>query len=285
MSFEYWFMFPISVLVATTAMASGVEGATFFTPIFLLALGLPIEIAIGTGLITEVFGFGSGLYAYARLRLIDYKLGGSLLMVTIPAALVGTWMAGWFPADALRMILGMGLLAVALSFLRTPEQEDVERMDAAIEQQHGDTTAQTCLVTAAGDEIRYTVCNRVEGALISGIGATFMGLISTGLGEMNAYFLLKRCRVPSAVSVATSVLVVAVTAVIAASGHFYRFVQAGGEALPTVASLVVFTVPGVIIGGQFGAVVASRISQHTLERALGILFVLVAVLMFGSVLL
>ena len=36
MSFEYWFMFPVAILVATTAMASGVEGATFFTPIFLL---------------------------------------------------------------------------------------------------------------------------------------------------------------------------------------------------------------------------------------------------------
>ena len=59
MSLEYWFMLPVAILVATTAMASGVEGATFFTPIFLLGLGLPIEVAIGTGLITEVFGFAS----------------------------------------------------------------------------------------------------------------------------------------------------------------------------------------------------------------------------------
>ena len=70
MTLEYWFMFPISILIATTAMASGVEGATFFTPLFILALGLSPEIAIGTGLITEVFGFASGLYAYARKRLI-----------------------------------------------------------------------------------------------------------------------------------------------------------------------------------------------------------------------
>ena len=68
----------------------GVEGATFFTPTFILALGLSPEIAIGTGLITEVFGFASGLSAYARRRLIDYRLGGSLLIVTIPMALLGT---------------------------------------------------------------------------------------------------------------------------------------------------------------------------------------------------
>ena len=52
MTLEYWFMFPISILIATIAMASGVEGATFFTPLFILALGLSPEIAIGKGLIT-----------------------------------------------------------------------------------------------------------------------------------------------------------------------------------------------------------------------------------------
>jgi len=39
-------MLPISILIATTAMASGVGGATFFSPLFILALGLPLEIAI-----------------------------------------------------------------------------------------------------------------------------------------------------------------------------------------------------------------------------------------------
>jgi len=57
----------------------------------MLGLGLPPEIAIGAGLITEVFGFASGVLAYARKRLIDYKLGLSLLVVTIPLALLGTW--------------------------------------------------------------------------------------------------------------------------------------------------------------------------------------------------
>jgi hypothetical protein len=66
----------------------GGGGATFFSPLFILALGLPPEVAIGTGLITEVFGFASGLYAYARKRLIDYRLGVALLAATIPMALL-----------------------------------------------------------------------------------------------------------------------------------------------------------------------------------------------------
>ncbi len=75
MTLQFWYMFPISILIATIAMASGVGGATFFSPLFILGLGLQPEIAIGTGLITEVFGFASGLFAYIRKRLIDFSLG------------------------------------------------------------------------------------------------------------------------------------------------------------------------------------------------------------------
>ncbi len=285
MILDYWFMLPISVVFATVAMASGVEGATFFTPLFILALGLPPEIAIGTGLITEVFGFASGLFAYARKRLIDFKLGLALLIVTVPMALIGTWLTVYIHADILKTILGMGLLVVAVSFLRSPEPKDIVRADDAIEDEYGGEKGETCLTTSGGETICYTVCNRTEGRTIAGVGGLFIGMISTGLGELNGYFLLLRCKVPSRVAVATSVFVVAVTALVASTGHFIKFVQTGGDTLNTVLSLVIFTVPGVIIGGQIGPLVSSRISQHTLERGLAALFIIVAVLMLGEVVL
>lgn len=86
-------------------------------------------------------------------------------------------------------------------------------------------------------------------------------------------------------SVATSVFVVAITALVASSGHLLQFVQSNPEALRTVLDICLFTVPGVIIGGQFGPLLARRLSQHTLERALGVLFVLVAAPTLGEVLL
>ena len=55
----------------------------------------------------------------------------------------------------------------------------------------------------------------------------FIGMIATGLGELNAYFLLKRCRVPSKVSVATIVFVVAIPAGSAAGGHLYGYRPGG----------------------------------------------------------
>lgn len=280
---EHWYLFPTSIGIATVAMASGVEGATFFAPLFLLGLGLPPEVAIGAGLLTEVFGFASGVAAYVRRRLIDYRLAGSLLLVTVPLALVGTWASARMDAGVLKAVLGVGLAALGLSFLRAPDRDAVERLDRAIGEDYGPGNGETCLALRDGELLCYTVCNRAEGRAIAGVGALFLGMISTGLGEMNGYFLLQRCRVPSRVAVATSVLVVAVTALFAASGHVLRFARAGGDALGTVLGIAVFTVPGVVIGGQLGSAVARRIPQRLMERGLGVLFLLVAGLTLAEV--
>lgn len=283
MTLDFWFMFPVAILVATVAMASGVEGATFFAPIFLLGLGLPPEVAIGTGLVTEVFGFASGVISFVRRKLVDYTLARSLLMVTVPAAVAGSLISGFVDGTFLQIILGMGLIGVALSFLGAPDPKEKDTLDASIRADVGaDEAAQSSVTTASGEVIEYTVCNRSEGRTIAAIGGFFMGMLSTGLGELNGYFLLRRCRVPSRVAVATGVVVVAVSALSAATVHLWRFIQVGGDTLSTVLSICIFTVPGVIIGGQLGPAVATRISHRVLERGLGFLFAAVGGLMLWS---
>jgi uncharacterized membrane protein YfcA len=274
MSLEFWYMLPVGIVIATIAMSSGVGGATFFSPLFILGLGLSPELAVGSGLVVEVFGFSSGVYAYVKRKLIDYRIGGMLLSATVPAAVVGVVVAHFADADILKLILGMGLFAVAVSFLRAPDEETEEMLD---EMAHEDpASAETCLETAEGEEICYTVCNTTEGRLISGIGGLFVGMVSSGLGELNGYFLLQRCRVPSSVSVATSVFVVAITALIASAGHVYQVAQGGLTGLTTMGNLLLFTVPGVVIGAQLGPAVAKRVPDRVMEIFLGVLFTVTA---------
>ena len=274
MSVEFWYMLPIGIVIATIAMASGVGGATFFSPLFILGLGLSPELAVGSGLVVEVFGFGSGVYAYVRRQLIDYRVGGMLLAATVPAAVAGVVIAHFADADILKVILGMGLFAVAVSFLRAPDDE----MEATLENMaHEDPDeAETCLVTAEDEEICYTVCNTTEGRLISGIGGLFVGMVSSGLGELNGYFLLQRCRVPSSVAVATSVFVVAITALIASVGHIFQVAQGGLTGLATMGRLLLFTVPEVVIGAQLGPELARRVPDRVMEIGLGGLFTITA---------
>ncbi|NBC01989.1 MAG: TSUP family transporter [Bacteroidetes bacterium] len=274
MLFEFWYMLPVAILIATIAMGSGVEGATFFSPFFILVLGLDPTTAIGTGLVTEVFGFSSGLFAYYKRQLIDYHMGAQILAVSVPAALLGTWAAHFIADDVLKAILGMGLVAVAFSFLRSPDESTKQTLDAQARQRP--ERAERCLVTADGERICYRIFNKIEGLLAGGVGGTFIGMLSTGLGELNGYLFLQRCRIPSGVAVATSVFIVAVTALTASVSHVAQFAQAGPETLATVGSLLCFTVPGVLIGGQLGPIVARRIPDRTLELVMGGLFFLIA---------
>lgn len=66
MSLEFWYMMPVSTLIATIAMASGLEGATFFAPIFLILLGLSPEAAVSAGLITKVLALRAGFTLTGR---------------------------------------------------------------------------------------------------------------------------------------------------------------------------------------------------------------------------
>jgi uncharacterized protein len=97
--------------------------------------------------------------------------------------------------------------------------------------------------------------------------------------------LLKRATVPAQVAVATSVFIVAVTALVASGGHVFRLSQSSSEGLATVGSLAIFTIPGVIIGGQIGPLVANKLSQPMMEKGLGILFILIGLVLLGQILL
>jgi uncharacterized membrane protein YfcA len=278
MTLRYWYMLPVAVLIGTMATGSGVGGATFFAPAFILGLRLPPEVAVGAALITEVFGLASGLYTFSRKRLIDHQLGISLLITTIPLALLGASVSGLVEPDILKAILGVGLFAVAVNAIRTTGRDTVARMDAPILQEYGGRKGETCLITADGEEICYTVCNRTEGRLVAAVGALFKGMIGTGLGEIDEHFLLERCHVPSVVSVATGVFVLLFTSLAASAVHLLKFTLGGGPESATAMSLIVFTIPGVILGGQLGPRMVSWLPQRAFNRALHILLLLVAAL-------
>jgi uncharacterized membrane protein YfcA len=281
LDFTYWFLLPASIVIAAVANGAGVGGATFFSPLFILALGLEPRLAIGTALITEVFGFASGVSAHARARTIDWKVARLLMTVSIPAAVAGSLLAGVVSDSVLKLILGFGLLAIAVAFLR---HRVLKKEDEAIARGEGVVrpVEHRQVVTRQGETIEYDLCRRHEGRWFAGLGGIFVGLISTGLGELNSYALVMRCRIPTRVTVATSVVVVAVTALAASVTHLVEFLGSG-SGLDTVLALAVFTVPGVVIGGQLGPQLTRRVPEHSLMRFLGWLFVAVALLTLGEV--
>lgn len=280
----YWYLMPVSIIFATLATTIGVGGATFFSPFFILVLKLRPSVAIGTALITEVFGFTSGILGYSHKKLIDYKLGIKILVGTIPLAVLGVIFSHLIRSDYLKIIFGVGLIILAIKFLQKPDSEETRLLDKAIKQDYG-KKGKTTITTRSGEIIRYTVCNVHKGRIITAMGGLFVGLISTGLGELNDFFFLRTCRVPSKVATGTSVLIVAATALVASLGHLKYFLDMGETVLSNVLNIVMFTVPGVILGAQLGSVIASKIKSRFLEFYMSILFILIGFLTLGEVLL
>ncbi len=69
------------------------------------------------------------------------------------------------------------------------------------------------------------------------------------------------------------------------SGTKSGFAQGDHSELGNIMSLLLFTVPGVTVGGQIGSAVARYIPQRTIMVGIGILFILVAALMLGEAIL
>ena len=260
----YWFMFPVSIGVATMAMLSGIGGAALFTPIFVLLfpiLGPEYVLAstfaaISTALLTQTFGFISGFIGYYRRRMIDFDLAIRFIKVAAPIAVVGALVAhivhDYILIAAYAVLVFV--LALGMLFLR-----------------RGQTSWPNYDYQSTRPEIP------AGDFALAGVGAFLTGMVSVGIGEVIVSRLTKR-GIPVGTAAATSVAIVMFTILLATTTLVTQLVRDGGiAAIPW--NLICYEIPGVAIGGQIGPLLQGRVKQRTMERAIGTLFVFLAAAM------
>jgi uncharacterized membrane protein YfcA len=258
----YWFMFPVSICVATCAMLSGIGGAALFTPIFVLVFPLlgpeyPLAstfAAISTALLTQTFGFFSGFVGYYRRRMIDFDLAVRFIKLTVPIGVLGALVAHMvFDAVLIGAYAVLVLiLAYGLLFLRKP-QAGRPNYDQPYRKPH----------IPPSD------------FALTGAGAFLTGMVSVGIGEIIVSRLTRR-GLPVGVAAATSVAIVFVTILFTTTTLITQLIRDGGiAAVPW--NLICYEIPGVLIGGQIGPRLQGLVSQRTMERAIGVLFIILSV--------
>lgn len=268
---RHWWVFPVSVLFATVALAAGVSGALFFSPFFMLVVGLSPAQAIGVGLLTEVFEIGNGLRSYVKQGVVDYATAKWLLLGSIPAIVFGSLAAHWVDPTLLKLVFGVGLFLLGGFLLFYPSPEECEPGEKA--DKRSEENVETVIEATDGETYRYRTCWRTPGVGLAGIGGFVTGLISAGLPELVTTQLVIRCRIPPRVAVATSVFVLAITAVVGAAIHAL-------SATP-VWFVVAWLVPGVLVGGAIGTRVGKYVPQDRMENGLGIVFGAVGAVVLG----
>lgn len=284
----YWFMLPISMCVATTAMLSGIGGAALFAPIFLIIFPIlgpeyllaGTAAAIGTALMTEVFGFSSGFVGYYRKKLIHFRSATPFLMVSVPVAIVGAIMLASLKEHEalLKGAYALLMLVLAPIIFRHHSPQEMLTEDAH-EHFEGAGREPVSVTDATGKTWNFKKPKQgIDGAATTGIGAFLTGLLGVGIGEVIMPQLVKRNHVPVAVAAATSVFIVIVTIAAASFTQVSALIAAGGvNAIPW--NLVCYTIPGVIIGGQIGPRLQGKVAQRTMERTIAILFGIIGLAM------
>ena len=287
----YWFMFPACIAIATIAMMSGISGAALLSPAIIIGfplIGVPTiatGAAIGMSLFTEFFGFGSGVVGYARRKLIDYRTVRILAFVAVPVAAVASFVSQEIEPSILKGIYGVMMVPLAVILWRQaaeqlrPGTRNPNPQYSPIKNQDQEFSR---IVDSDGNTYKWKTCNRKVGLALTGFGATMSGLISTGIGEVEMPQLVKRCRVPIAIAAGTSIMIVAITVLAASVAHILALLdEAGIDGVPW--NLIVYTVPGAIIGGQIGSRLQGRVSPRVMERSMSVLFLFIGLVFLASV--
>ncbi len=289
----YWFMFPACIVIASIAMLSGISGAAMLSPTLILVfplLGVPSltpAAAIGMSLFTEFFGFASGVAGYARRCLIDYQIARQMILVAVPFAAVGALASAYLNPVLLKTIYGVLMFVLAGVLVRQSYAHPTS-YPAALEttpsEDRGEfrTEGDTHVYATRSKVYRYQPSGlEISRALTAG-GGVLSGMLSTGIGEIELPQLVGLCRLPLPIAAGTSVLIV--TAAVAAGSvtHLVRLISEGGlSAVPW--NLIIYTVPGALIGGQIGARLQGTVREAIMERAMAGLFVLIGAAFLASV--
>jgi len=265
-----WYLFPLSVLISTVAMMSGIGGAAMFSPVFMLLLGLDPISAFAIGLFVELFGFTSGLIGYWKRKLIDFTLVRKIIIVTIPSVVGGIIIALFLPLIILKLTLAVLLLYLSISFLIQKKKCNPKHPACTQELNHI-------------EKYDYT---RVPTSIIASsfLGGLLFGAISSGLGELNEYNFLKKLKLPIPIASGTSVFLVAISAFVGILIHAtVSFVSGSTLPFSEMITILLFVLPGVVLGAQVGVLLSQKVNLEHMGRFIGGLFLVLFVMVLVTV--
>lgn len=204
-------------------------------PFLILVAGLDPTQAVVTSLIIQICGMGSGAVAVIRLKKADLRLCFYICTCSFIGVPVGVWLSRMVSGGSTIFLLGILSLAMALVFVYT--QDDVDDSELR----------------------KVSFRETVPYLWLSTVFAVLTGLLSMGIGDFLVPILRSRLKLAMESAMAACLVVMALNAALAAVLHL-----AAGEQFAR--GVVLWAIPGVILGGQLGPRLAGRIPDQTLKE-------------------
>jgi hypothetical protein len=235
------------VAVGTVGALLGIGGGLLIIPFFLFVFHFSPQQTVGTATVIVFLNAISGTVAYLQDRKIYLKAAVWFGIATIPGAFAGSYLASFFTGKSFSLLFGCFLLVMAgmLYWQSCRRVADVE---------FNPDTFQCPMKLGV-------VCSVGVGVMASALGI--------GGGIIHVPFMAYVLKFPIHVAIATSTVILAISAISGAISHAIL-----GHVLWIPA---IFSGIGAIIGAQLGAKIAGKSKPQILTKGLSVLVFVMAV--------
>ena len=230
---------------------AGLSAAAVISPMLITFLDMDPYMAVGIALSSDVLASAVSAYTYHKNKNLDIKNGLIMMVSVLAFTVVGSYVASLVPAATMGGFSVCMTFLLGIKFILRPVMTTKEAMAA---------------VSAKKRAVQSVVC---------GIAIGFIcGFVGAGGGMMMLLILTSVMGYELKTAVGTSVFIMAFTAL---TGSVSHFAIGGMPDVLTWVLCIVFT----LVWAQIAAVFANKAKPKTLNRATGIVLVVLGAVIMG----
>ena len=230
---------------------AGMSAAAVISPMLITFLHMDPYMAVGIALSSDVLASAVSAYTYGKNKNLDIRNGLIMMFSVLAFTVIGSYIASLVPSRTMGNFSVFMTFLLGVKFIIRPVMTTKEAMQG---------------VSAKKRAIQSMVC----GCLIGFI----CGFVGAGGGMMMLLILTSVLGYELKTAVGTSVFIMTFTALTGAISHF----TIGGAPDWTVFILcVVFT----FLWARIAAVIANKATPKTLNRATGVILMILGIVVLG----
>ena len=226
---------------------AGLSAAAVISPMLITFLNMDPYMAVGIALSSDVLASAVSAYTYGKNKNLDIRNGLIMMVSVLAFTVVGSYVASLLPSATMGSFSVFMTFLLGIKFIVRPVMTTKEAMQG---------------VSAGKRAVQSLVC----GCLIGFI----CGFVGAGGGMMMLLILTSVLGYELKTAVGTSVFIMAFTAFTGAVSHF---AIGGAPEWGVFALCVVFT----LFWARVAAVFANKATPKTLNRATGIILVILGI--------
>ncbi len=230
---------------------AGMSAAAVISPMLITFLDIDPYIAVGIALSSDVLASAISAYTYGKNKNLDIKNGLIMMISVLIFTVVGSYVSSLVPSSTMGNFSVFMTFLLGIKFIVKPVMTTKEAMEQVSKQKRA---------------VQSIICGILIGFICGFIGA--------GGGMMMLLILTSVLGYELKTAVGTSVFIMTFTALTGAVSHF---VIGGIPNLTVFILCVAFT----FVWARIAAVFANKATPKTLNRATGVILVILGIVIMG----